>query len=121
LGNKANSQSRSRRPPSPITVTETAIAPPSGFVDYSPVYEIEPAALTFFAPATLTVPFSNGRGSDVFDENLAIFWSVSADSLFTFEPLAGTSVNAGFARASTLHGGYALVGYGSPGTVPYCN
>ena len=102
-----------------ITITETAIAPPAGFVDYSPVYRIDPIDLALAVPAKLTVPFSNGRGVGVSDQNMAIFWS-SANPC-TLERLPSTYINAGFAQGSTLNGGYAIVGYGSTGGVPYCN
>jgi hypothetical protein len=105
--------------PTQITITETTIAPPAGFVDYSPVYHIEPFDLALSVPAKLTVPFSNGRGSSVSDQNMAIFWSGPSGAC-ALERLPSTYINAGFAQGSTLKAGYAIVGYGSPGSVPYC-
>jgi hypothetical protein len=107
--------------PTSITITETSIAPPPGFVDDSPVYRLDPVDLTFSAPSALSIPFSNGRGSYAADQNLAIFWSASATSPLTLIRLPSSSVNAGFMQGSTVRGGYAIVGYGSPGVVPYCN
>jgi hypothetical protein len=104
--------------PTSITVTETAIPPPAGFVDYSPVYSVEPLNLMFSQPVKLNIPFSNGRGFDVFDQNMAIFWS--AASTFTLQRLPSTYINAGFAQGATGRGGYAIVGYGSAGAAPYC-
>jgi hypothetical protein len=104
-----------------ITVTETSIPPPQGFVDYSPIYRVDPIDITFSAPVGVTVPFSNGRGSDTFDGNLALFWSTSVAEPFELERLTGSSPNAGVIEAAILNGGYGIAGYGSSGNVPYCN
>jgi hypothetical protein len=107
--------------PTEITITETAIPPPAGFVDYSPVYSVEPLDLALSVPASLVMPYSNGRGVDVADDNLAIFWSASASTPLLIQRLPSSQPNAGFETGSTLQGGYAIIGYASAGRVPYCN
>ncbi|HEX3853034.1 MAG TPA: hypothetical protein VHW01_18855, partial [Polyangiaceae bacterium] len=40
-----------------LTLTETKIPPPSGYVDGSPIYSIAPAGLMFAAPVAINVPY----------------------------------------------------------------
>ncbi len=104
-----------------IVVTETSLPPPDGFVDWSPVYAIEPAGLTFSSPASLDVPFSNGNGAMTLDKNLAIFSSSGLSGACALSPLSPASINAGFAQAATTHGGFLIVGYASAGGDAYCS
>ena len=105
-----------------ITVTETAMAPPDGFADWSPVYRIDPIDLILSEPASLTIPFSNASGvsvsagptgaapgSSATAASLAVFWSSSSDPC-TLAPLSSSYVNAGFMQATVSQGGYAIVG-----------
>jgi hypothetical protein len=110
--------------PTSITLTETNIPPPAGFVDYSPAYRLEPLDQVFAEPVKVQVPISNGNGFDVADNNLAIFWSASGTasgmSDYTLSPLPASALNAGFVTGTTLRGGYFIAGYAHPGSAVAC-
>jgi hypothetical protein len=89
-----------------ITITESSLAPPSPFIDYSPVWHMEPAGLTFDKPVKVTMPWGNEDGT--VGGSLASY--VSADGC-TWEKLPDSYVNAGFENASIVRLGYAFVGY----------
>jgi hypothetical protein len=101
--------------PTTITITETSTPPPAGFVDYSPLYRIDPVDLVLSFPAQVRVPFSNGPGFGVFDRNLGLFVGTC-----TLQPVPNAYANAGFEQGSITGGGYLIVGYGSAGMAPYC-
>jgi hypothetical protein len=89
-----------------ISITETRIPPPSGFVDWSPVWRFDPIGLTFQAPVAMLMPDSNS-GGDV-PNVLSVYWS--ADGC-TFTRLDDSYDNAGFMNASTTSLGYGFAGY----------
>ncbi len=101
--------------PTTITITETSAPPPAGFVDYSPLYRIDPEDLVLSFPAQVRVPFSNGSGIGVFDKNLGLFVGTC-----TLQPVPNAFPNAGFEQGSIAGGGYLIVGYGSAGMAPSC-
>jgi hypothetical protein len=88
-----------------ITVTETTIAPPFDYVDYSPVYVIE-SSLPALLPMQLLVPYSNKSG-DV--ANLAIYYA--SDPSGPFSRVADSNVSAGFIEGSISQFGALFVGY----------
>ncbi len=102
-----------------ITVTETSLAPPAGFSDWSPIYRIDPVDLELAAPARLNVPISNASTA-MNDANLGVFASASGDPC-TLAPLPGSYLNAGFEQVMLEHlGGYLVAGYAHTGAAPVC-
>jgi hypothetical protein len=90
--------------PTTITLIETAIAPPSDLLDWSPVYLVEPAGLALANPAALRLPDSNSLSTV---SELSIWFSADG-SCFTRIPDSYT--NAGFEQGSTSQLGYLIVG-----------
>lgn len=90
--------------PTTIVLTETAIPPPHDFVDWSPVYRVEPVGLALSSPTMIRFPSSN-LGSVPSD--LALWFSADG-TCFTQVPdsFLNTDVAMGFTQ--TL--GYYLVG-----------
>jgi hypothetical protein len=91
-----------------ISVTETDLTPPSGFLDWSPVYLVEPRGLSLHKVAGLQIPWSSNATSSTLstltiyarDENGSCGW----------KPLVDSSTNAGFDQASLTAFGYLFVG-----------
>ncbi|MDX2011469.1 MAG: hypothetical protein SFW67_14820 [Myxococcaceae bacterium] len=102
--------------PTTITVTETRIRPPTGFVDWSPVFRIDPVGLVLNEPAQVLVPFSQGRGTAIGGGEL--FWST--DKPCTLARLPSSSMNAGFNNGNVGRLGYVLSGVARLGTAEYC-
>jgi hypothetical protein len=96
--------------PTEIVVTETDIAPPEGFVDYSPVYRIDPLRTTFAVPVTVLVPWSNSGYT--IDPALSIYFARSADAAFV--RVADSLGNAGFSKAGLESTGLLFAGYPEP-------
>ena len=90
-----------------ITVTETASPPPSGFVDYSPVYSLEPAGLTTMMPLPIVIGWANIDGT--VDGSLAIYAAPAESG--PFERVSDSYVNAGFMQASIKRFGAFFAGY----------
>jgi hypothetical protein len=109
-----------------ITVTELRAPPPAGFADWSPLYRLDPVGLVLAAPATLSIPFSNGccqPGSGVpcggaFSRAMGLFWS--GQDTCGLERLPSSYVNAGVEQGTTTRLGFAIVGFATLGGVPYC-
>lgn len=99
-----------------ITITETSVPPLASLVDYSPVYRLEPADLTFAVPATLGIPWSNESGQ--VSQSLSIYWAAGCGGVF--EPLADNYINAGFNQGSTTKLGWAVVGYPKGAALASC-
>ncbi len=90
-----------------ISVTELSNAAPSApYIDESPVFDIQPAGLTFAAPALLTVPFMNVDG--VIAPELSIY---ASSDCHTFQRLPDSYSNAGFLQASMRVVGPVFAGY----------
>ena len=66
--------------PQPVTIqiTKSTTPPPQPYVDYSPVYEIQPAGLTFATPALLFIGMANVPG--VVPRELAVYTSTDGGS-----------------------------------------
>jgi hypothetical protein len=90
--------------PTTIVLTETAIPPPSDFIDWSPVYEVEPLGLDLGAATAVQFPWSNLGG---FVPPLSIWFSSDGSC---FARLPDSYTNAGFEMGSTRKLGYFLVG-----------
>jgi hypothetical protein len=87
-----------------VRLTESSAAPPADFIDYSPVYVLEPTDLELVSAAKLTVPFGNGDGTY---SGLAVY--VAPTEAGPFEPLADSYMNAGFMQATTTRFGAFVV------------
>ena len=90
-----------------VVLTELQAEPPAGFVDYSPVYSVEPLDLVLGAPGQIVLPGTNT--GDTYPGALAIYYTPSANE--PFRRLQDSYTNAGFWQATLLHGGYYFVGY----------
>ena len=110
---KKTSRSRSDIPPGAIatqtliSITETDLAPPSGFIDWSPVYLVEPRGLQLAKVAGLQIPWSSNISPT--PSNLAIY-ARDENGSCGFRPLVDSSANAGFEQASLTAFGYLFVG-----------
>jgi hypothetical protein len=58
-----------------LSVTESTLPPPAAYVDWSPIYDLQPAGLTLSIPAKLTVPMTNVDGVIPLDTSI----NLSAD------------------------------------------
>jgi hypothetical protein len=90
-----------------ISVTETDLPPPSGFLDWSPVYLVEPRGLSLHKVAGLQIPWSSNASS--VPAALAIYARDDNGSC-GFKPLVDSHTNAGFEQASLTQFGYLFVG-----------
>lgn len=90
-----------------ITIVETSEAPLGSFVDFSPVYRIEPTDLTFAVPVKVKIPWGNSLTQ--VSKALSIYWAQGCAG--TFERVPDSYVSAGFNQASTTKLGWAIVGY----------
>jgi hypothetical protein len=95
-----------------ISVSETDLAPPSGFVDWSPVYLVEPRGLQLAKVAGLQIPWSSNISPP--PTNLAIY-ARDENGSCGFKALVDSYTNAGFEQASLTELGYLFVGV--PSTV----
>ena len=90
-----------------LRLTETNVAPPASFVDWSPVYHLEPEVLTCARPAAIRVPWSSNPGE--VDTDLALYTSTEA-SACALAPIADNYINAGFNQGSLQRSGWLMVG-----------
>ena len=102
--------------PTTLTITETTLAPPAGYVDYSPVYLVEPLDTTFAHSVPIVVPWGNVSGT--VSQSLALYTAPDASSPFT--RLADSYTNAGFEQGSVTQGGLFFVGYPTTDYNPTC-
>ena len=93
--------------PRRITVTETSTPPPADFIDFSPIYRVDPIDLALTVPGEWQVPWGNFEGDTPRD--LALYWSPSGAPT-SFTRLPDSFVNAGFNQASARNGGFLFVG-----------
>jgi hypothetical protein len=91
-----------------ISVTEAALPPPAPYVDYSPIYDLQPAGLTSSAPMTVTVPWMNVDG--IVPRELAIYQSTQ-DCGISYTRVADSGQNAGFNEGSLSILGPVFMGY----------
>jgi hypothetical protein len=89
-----------------MTVIETDLSPPVGFVDYSPIYRVGPVGLSLLKLATLRIPISNTANVPP----NALVYEGSASDPCNFEPIADTVINAGVVQASMTKTGFFFVG-----------
>jgi hypothetical protein len=99
----AKAKSSRQALPQALTLTELTTPPPAGFVDASPVYMVEPLALTLETPGEISLPLSNRPGPQAF----ALYFTPSMDQPFV--RMADSYNNAGFIQATLLRGGYYYV------------
>jgi hypothetical protein len=91
-----------------ISITETTLAPPAGYVDASPVYDIEalPAGTILLQPVPVNIPFQNSIS--IYSQQLSIY--ASTDGL-QYTRVQDTYINAGFLQGSLSKFGYIFAGY----------
>jgi hypothetical protein len=90
-----------------ISVEETDLPPPSGFLDWSPVYLIEPRGLSFSKVAGVQVPWSSNVSQ--VPRTLAIY-ARDENGTCGWKPLIDSYTNTGFEQASLTQLGYLFVG-----------
>ena len=100
-----------------ISITETSVPPPSGFMDWSPVYLIEPRGLKLAKVAALRIPWSSNLMGTI--PRLAIYEREETGSC-QFSPLVDSYTNAGFEQASLTQLGYLIVGTASTSALANC-
>jgi hypothetical protein len=101
--------------PTTITITETTLPPPSAFIDYSPVYLVEPLGLPLEKLAFVKIPWGSTQGLQ--ECGIAIYTRAESGDC-AFAPLGDSYVNAGFNQGSIDHLGYLFVA--APRTNPIC-
>ena len=91
-----------------INITETTLAPPAGYVDASPVYDIEavPAGTILPQPVPVNLPFQNSIGT--YPQQLSIY--ASTDGV-QYTRVQDSYINAGFLQGSLSKFGYIFAGY----------
>jgi hypothetical protein len=97
-----------------ITLIETAIPPAHDFLDWSPVYRVEPLGLTLVVPARIRLPWSNLSGSV---PALSIWFSPDG---VCFTPVPDSYTNAGFEQGSVTRLGYFIVATQRTATTAAC-
>jgi hypothetical protein len=99
-----------------ITITETTLAPPATFVDYSPVYRVAPSEGTSAFPILIVVPWGNRDGA--VSGSLSVYTAEDENS--PFERVPDSYINAGFMQASVRHFGLFFAGYPKSGAELGC-
>ena len=92
-----------------ISVEETDLPPPSGFLDWSPVYLIEPRGLSFAKVAGVQIPWSSNLTQAPGPGTLAIY-ARDENGSCKWNRLIDSYTNAGFEQASLTQLGYLFVG-----------
>ena len=95
-----------------ISVEETDLPPPGGFLDWSPVYLIEPRGLSFSKVAGVQIPWSSNVTQ--VPSTLAIY-ARDENGTCGWKRLIDSYTNAGFEQASLTQLGYLFVG--APSTI----
>jgi hypothetical protein len=90
-----------------ISVEETDLPPPSGLLDWSPIYLVEPRGLPLAKVAGLQIPWSSNVNQ--VPKTLAIY-ARDENGTCGWKPLIDSYTNAGFEQASLTQLGYLLVG-----------
>jgi hypothetical protein len=99
-----------------IRVTELNLAAPADYVDYSPVYLVEPASLVFERPVEVDVPATNSLNT--VERTISVYVSEQPEG--PFERLPDSYSNAGFLQATLPGAGYVFAGYPKTGAVVDC-
>jgi hypothetical protein len=87
-----------------ITLHETTATPPEEFIDWSPIFAVNPVELEFVNGGAISIPWSNTPNQV---GGLVIYYSESPDG--PFELLEDSYQNAGFSQATLLRGGFFFV------------
>lgn len=99
-----------------LTITELKTAPPAGYVDYSPVYRVDPLDLMLESPGEIILGFSNQDG--LIPNALSIYHADTPEGPFTRIP--DSYINAGFLQATLMRGGYYFASYVTPEELRPC-
>lgn len=87
-----------------VTLTETSTPPPRQFLDWSPLYRLDPVGQTLGTPARVRVPWGGPNGVV---PPLAIYFSTDGT---TFTRIPDSYTNAGFEQGSLTQLGWLIVG-----------
>jgi hypothetical protein len=96
--------------PTEVTLIETSIPPPADFMDWSPIYAVEPLGLAITNGARLQLPWTNApdaTGITTIPSGMAIWFSADGSC---FTRLPDSLGNAGFNTGSLSQLGYLMVG-----------
>jgi hypothetical protein len=94
-----------------ITVTETSVSPPADFVDYSPIYLVQPAALTTTVALPIVIGWANKSGLSAGGPSAPLAIYAAPDVAGPFTRLPDSYVNAGFMQGSIKAFGAFFSGY----------
>jgi hypothetical protein len=91
-----------------LSITETTLSPPAGYVDESPVYDIEalPAGTILSQPVPVSIPFQNNI--NINPQQLSIY--ASTDGVH-YTRAQDSYINAGFLQGSLSKFGFIFAGY----------
>ena len=95
--------------PTVVRVTETTIPPPKDFMDFSPVYRVDPQGTALAVAAKLQIPWGNLDGMGPRLGTYALT-DPTLDGGCTFTRIDDSYMNAGFEQSSLLRFGYFFVG-----------
>lgn len=96
-----------------VELRELSVPTPDGFVDWSPVYAVEPGALELTNGGALRIPWRVPHsGGGTVPKTLTVYASASLSG--PWQSLPDSYTNAGFSQATALGGGYFFVGYPKP-------
>lgn len=93
--------------PTLITLTELADAPPSSFMDESPLYRLDPVDLQLADLAAIDLPFANLDG--VIEPTMALYQASPGASCLS--RVSDSYINAGFMQAGIRRLGVIFAGY----------
>jgi hypothetical protein len=110
--------------PTDIKLIETNIPPPQDFIDWSPVYLVEPAGLALSVRTPMRLPWSSGPvpspqsgPTAVTAAGLSIWFSADGSC---FTRVSDSYTNAGFEQGSVTQLGYFIVGTPRTGATASC-
>jgi len=102
-----------------VTVTETNLDPPADFIDYSPVFHVEPDTLALFKIASMQVPWGSNPTLGDFPPEFGVYWNPVATTC-GFTRVADSTTNTTVVNASLVRGGYYFVGSPKTAAQPMC-
>src|SRR5260370_42596758 len=94
-----------------ITVTETKVPPPADFVDYSPIYLVQPAGLMTPVALPIVIGWANKSGLAAGGPSAPLAIYAAPDAAGPFTRLPDSYANAGFMQGSIKAFGAFFSGY----------
>ncbi|HEV8547624.1 MAG TPA: hypothetical protein VGQ57_01330 [Polyangiaceae bacterium] len=96
-----------------VDLVERTTPTPDDFVDWSPIYAVEPVSLELVNGGTLSVPYRVPHaGGGTVPRSIGLYRALDLEG--PWERVADSYNNAGFVQATALGGGYFMVGYPKP-------